>query len=84
MDPHPSTCIGNPSKTFGTYIWWAYLLEEKDMKWDPCLERNAFLIIKDISYKSSKIKCPTKLEIEITGSSQVVAFVVPTTTPPLV
>ena len=39
------------------YIWWAYLLEENDIKWDPCLERNTFLIIKDISYKSSKIKC---------------------------
>jgi hypothetical protein len=61
--------MGNPSKTFGTYIWWAYLLEENDMKWDPCLERNTFLIIKDISYKSSKIKCPTSLEIEITRSS---------------
>jgi hypothetical protein len=48
---------------------WAYLLKENDMKWDPFLERNAFLIIKDISYKSSKIKCPTSLEIEIIGCS---------------
>ena len=54
--------MGDLSETFGTYIWWAYLLEEDDMKWDPCLERNTFLIIKDIAYKSSKIKCPTSLE----------------------
>ena len=54
MNPHPSTYMGDPSKTAGTYIWSAYLLEENDMKWDPCLERNKFLIIKDISYKSSK------------------------------
>ena len=74
MNHHPSTCMRDPSKTFGTYTWWAYILEENDMKWDPCLERNTFLIIKDISYKSSKIKCPTSLETEITGSSQVVAI----------
>jgi hypothetical protein len=55
MKPHPSTFLGDPSKTYGAYIWWAYLLEENDMKWDPCLKRNKFLIIKDISYKSSKI-----------------------------
>ena len=56
MNPHPSTYMGNPSKTFGTYIWWAYLLEENDMKWDPYPERNKLLIIKDISYKSIRIK----------------------------
>ena len=50
--------MGDKSKTFGTDIRWAYLVEENDMKWDPCLERNTFLIIKDISYKSGKIKCP--------------------------
>jgi hypothetical protein len=61
--------MGDSSKTYGTYIWWAYLLEENDMKWDPFLERNKFFIIKDISYKSSKVKCPTSLETEITGSS---------------
>ena len=44
------------------------------MKWDPCLERNRFSITKDISYISSKIQCPTNLEIEITGSSQVVTI----------
>ena len=54
-DPHPLTCMGDTSNTFGTYIWWTYLLEENDMKWYPCLERNTFSIIKDISYKSSKI-----------------------------
>ena len=32
------------------------------MKWDPFLERNTLFIIKDISYKSSKIRCPTSLE----------------------
>ena len=73
MNPHPSTCMGDPSKTYGTYIWWAYLSEENDMKWDQCLEQNMFLIIKDVSYKSSQIKFPTSLETEITGSSQVVA-----------
>jgi hypothetical protein len=60
------------------YLWYLYMveisLEENDMKWDPCLERNTFLIIKDISYKSSKIKCPTSLETKITESSQVVAI----------
>ena len=60
--------MGDPSKAFGTYIWWAYLLEENDMKWDPFLEINKFWIIKDISYKSSKIKCSTTLETKITGS----------------
>jgi hypothetical protein len=60
--------MGDPSKTSGTYIRWAYILEENDMKRDPCLKRNKFLIIKDISYKSIKIKCPTSLEREITGS----------------
>ena len=69
MNPHPSTYMGDPSKTSVNYIWWAYLLEENDMKWNPCLERNKFLIIKDISYKSSKIKCPNSLEIDIIGSS---------------
>ena len=49
-------------------------LEENDMKWDPCLERNMFSIIKDISYISSKKQCPTSLETKITGSSQVVAI----------
>lgn len=44
------------------------------MKQDPCPERNTFFIIKDISYKSSKIKCPTSLETEITGFSQVIAI----------
>ena len=58
--------MGDLSKTYGTYIWWAYLLEENDMKWDPCLERNMFLINKDISYKSSKIKCSTSLEMKNT------------------
>ena len=58
--------MGDLSKTYGTYIWWEYLLEENDMKWDPYLERNTFLIIQDISYKSSKIKCPTSLETKIT------------------
>ena len=56
INPHPSTCMGDPPKTYGTYIWWAYLLEENDMKWDPCLERNMFSIIKDISNISSKIQ----------------------------
>ena len=48
--------MGDPSSTYGTYIWWAYLLEENDMKWDPFLEINMFLIIKDMSYISSKIQ----------------------------
>ena len=61
--------MGDPSKTSGTYIRWEYLVEETDMKWYPYLERNKFLIIKYISYKSSKIKCPTSLETKITGSS---------------
>ena len=69
MNPHPSTYMGDRSKTFGTYIWLAYLLEENDMKWDPFLEINMFSIIKDISYKSSKIKCPSSIETKITGSS---------------
>ena len=47
--------MGDPSKTSGTYIWWGYILEENDMKWDPCPERNIFSIIIDISYMSSKI-----------------------------
>ena len=34
MNPHPSTYMGDLSKNCGTYIWWAYLLEENDMKWD--------------------------------------------------
>ena len=55
MNPHPFTFMGDPSKTDGTYIWWAYILEENDMKWDPCLERNMFSITKNISYISSKI-----------------------------
>ena len=55
-EPHPSTCMGDTSKTYGTYIWWAYILEENDMKWDPFLERNMFSINKDISYISSKIQ----------------------------
>jgi len=55
MNPHPSTCKGDPSKTYGTYVWWAYILEENEMKWGPYLERNQFLIIKDISYESSNI-----------------------------
>ena len=62
MNPYPSTCMGDPLKTYGIYIWWEYPLEENDMKWDPCPERNMFSIIKDISYISSKIKCPTSLE----------------------
>jgi hypothetical protein len=61
--------MGDLLNTFGTYIWWAYRLEENDMKWDPCLEINMLLIIKDIPYESSKIKCPTSLETEITRSS---------------
>ena len=48
--------MGDLSKTYGTYIWWAYLLEENDMKWDPFLERNIFSITKNTSYISSKIK----------------------------
>ena len=52
MNPLASTCMGDPSKTYGTYIWWASLLEENYMKWDLCLERNMFSIIKDISYIS--------------------------------
>ena len=47
--------MGDPSKTYVTYIWWAYLLEENDMKWDPFLERNMFSITKNVSYTSSKI-----------------------------
>ena len=74
MNPHLSTCMGDLSNTYGIYIWWAYMLEENDMMWDSSLERNMFSNIKYISYKSSKIKCPTSLEIEITGSSQVVAI----------
>ena len=74
MNPHPSTYMGDLPNTFATYIWWAYILEENDMKWDPCLERNTFLIFKEISYKSSKIRCPNSLETEIIGSSQVVAI----------
>ena len=61
--------MGDPSETFGIYIWWAYPLEENDMNWDPCLKINTFLIIKDIPYKSSKRKCPPSLETEITRSS---------------
>ena len=56
MNGHPSTCMGDWLKTCGTYIWWAYLLEENDMKWDPCLERNMFSSIQDISYISTKIQ----------------------------
>ena len=56
MNPHPLTFMGDPSKTYGTYIWWAYLLEEIDMKWDPFLERNMFSIIKYISNISNKIQ----------------------------
>ena len=48
--------MGDPSKTYGTDIWWAYRLKENDIKWDPFLERNMFSIIKDISNISSKIK----------------------------
>jgi hypothetical protein len=55
MNPHPSTSMGDLLETYDTYIWWENILKENDMKWDPCLERNKFLIIKDISYKSSKI-----------------------------
>ena len=69
MNPHPSTYIRDPSKTYGNYIWWAYLLEENDMKWDPCLERNIFSILKDISYISTEIQVLLVLEIEITKSS---------------
>ena len=29
MNPHPSTCMGDPSNTYGTYIWWKDHLEEK-------------------------------------------------------
>ena len=47
--------MGDPSKTYGTYIWWAYLLEENDMKWDPCLDRNMFSITKKVLYISGKI-----------------------------
>ena len=61
--------MGDPLKTYGTYIWWAYILEENDMKWGPCLEKNMFSIIRDKSNISSKIQCPTSLEIEITRSS---------------
>ena len=42
--------MSDPSKTYGTYVRWEYLLEENDMKWDPCPKRNTFSIIKDISY----------------------------------
>ena len=66
--------MGDSSKTYGTYIWWEYVLEENDMKWDPFLERNMFSIIKDISYISSEILVLLFLETEITGSSQVVAI----------
>ena len=62
MNPHPSTYMGDSSKTCGTYIWWADLLEENDMKWDPCIERNMFSIIKDISYISSNIQVLIVLE----------------------
>ena len=55
-EPHPSTYMGNPSKNFGTYIWWEYILEKYDMKWDPLPERNTFSIIKYISYISSRYK----------------------------
>ena len=48
--------MGDLSKTYDTYIWWEYLLEENDMKWDPCPERNVFSIIKYISYISSEIQ----------------------------
>ena len=27
-EPHPSTYMGDPSGTYGTYVWWEYLLEE--------------------------------------------------------
>ena len=39
MNAHPLTYMGDPSKNFGTYIWWEYILEENDMKWDPFLEK---------------------------------------------
>ena len=55
-EPPPIDLYGDPSKACDTYIWWAYLLEKNAMKWDPCLERNAFSIIKDISYISSIYK----------------------------
>jgi hypothetical protein len=70
MNPHPSTYIGDPSKTYGTYIWWTYPLGENDMKWDPFLDRNMFSIIKDISYISSKIKvidCGQRHKTKILG-----------------
>ena len=73
MNPHSSTYMGKLSNTFGTYIWWAYLLGENDMKWDACPKRNMFSIIKDISYISSKIQVLLVLETKIIGSPQVVA-----------
>jgi hypothetical protein len=69
MNPHSSTCIGDPSKTRATYIWWEYILEENDMKWDPFPKRNMFPTIKDISYTSSRYKSYWFLETNITGSS---------------
>jgi hypothetical protein len=48
--------MGDPSKTYGTYIWWAYLSKENYMKWDPCPKINTLSMIKDISYISSTYK----------------------------
>lgn len=67
MNPHPSNCMGDLSKTYGTYICCTYILKENDMKWDPCLERNIFSIIKYLSNISSKIKVLLVLETKITG-----------------
>ena len=61
--------MGDSSKTYGTYIWWEYLLKENDMKWDPFLERNKFLIIKDVSYKSTIHKTYYFKQTEIIESS---------------
>ena len=69
MNPHPSNCMGDPSKTYATYIWWENILEENDMKWDPCLKGNMISIIKDISYISSEIQVLLISYIEIIGSS---------------
>ena len=58
--------MGDLSKTCGTYIWWEYLLEENDMKWDPCLDINMFSIIKVISYISAKIQVLLIFKTKIT------------------
>ena len=74
MNPHPSTYMGDSSKTCGIYIWWAYILEKNDINWDPFLEIYMFSIIKDISYISSRYKSYYFLETKIIGSSQVVTI----------